>query len=185
MKKIAVFFKEPEIYGYPLNEDEYLHSYTELNNEIHRNGAELYVVRSQSSYQGNGIFSNSWIFGPKGLIERGEIRADVIYDKGNFISDNTVPVLNNTFINEICTNKWKTYEEFKSMCPLTIKINNERDFLSALKTIPTYKKVIKPIDGEEGKDVVIGDDKLLLQIPKKYPVAPQRDNQKYLLLKYP
>jgi len=173
MKKIAVFFTAPEKKDYPLNKDEYWHAYQELDQEITKAGAEFCIVRSQATYMGEGIFSKSWKYKNNELIENGQVKVDVVYDKGNFITDKKVPVLNNEKVNKVCTDKWLTYQSFLKYCPTTLLASNEKEFLLALNKIASSPKVIKPIDGEEGKNVFIGDNKYLISRPKTYPILVQ------------
>lgn len=173
-KNIVVFFSDPETMGYPLNKEEYFQSYKELNAVIAELGGVFYIARSQNSYQGNGFFSNSWKINESGLIEEsGPITADVIYDKGYFVSDNTTPVLNNDAINRVCTDKWETYQAFRSFCPKTILVESAGELRSAIEEMKTELKVIKPLDGEEGHGVHIGKDQELFNETIKYPVLVQ------------
>ena len=173
MKKVAVFFKRPGERSYPFTQKEYYNSYQELALEIEKCGGEFYITRENKTYLGNGKFSNSWQFKDGDLIETGEITVDKIYDKGCFKSDNKVPVLNNKFINDICTDKFKTFEIFKEFCPKTIRVENEEKFIKALGEISGDIKVIKPIDGEGGRGVCIGDDEYLKNCEYKFPLLVQ------------
>lgn len=172
-KKIAVFFKAPNAKDYPLNKEEYWVAYQELDKEIRALGAEFFIVRDNKTYLGNGKFSKSWQFKNGDLIETGKIKVDKIYDKGEFKTDRKVSVLNSEFVNEVCTNKWKTYKMFKEFCPRTFLAKNEADFLNALKKLSCGKKVIKPIGNEGGHGVFIGDDGYLKNCPREFPILVQ------------
>lgn len=173
MKKVAVFFKLHGAKSFPFTKNEYWTSYRELALEVEKFGGEFYIVRENKTYLGNGRFSNSWQFKDGDLIETGEITVDKIYDKGRFNSDNTIPVLNNNFVNDICTDKFKTFEIFKEFCPQTIKVNNEDEFLEALSKINGEKKVIKPVGGYEGLNVFIGNDEYLKNCEYEFPLLVQ------------
>ncbi len=173
MKKIAVFFRKPGAKDYPFTKKGYLEAYQELDKQIRKRGAELYITRDNSTYLGNGKFTKSWQFKENKIVETGEITADHIYDKGEFQSDEKVPVLNNKFINEVCTDKWKTYQLFKDFCPVTFLVQNENELTEALKNIPSDKKVIKPLDGEEGRGVFIGNDTYIKSCEYKFPLLAQ------------
>jgi len=173
MKKIAVFFKQPGAKDYPLNSQEYWNSYLQLNEEILKNGGEFFIVRDNKTYLGNGKFSQSWQFKDGDLIETGEITVDKVYDKGEFETDNKVDVLNNEFINEVCTDKWKTYNLFKDLCPQTFLAHNEDEFLQALDQLSGDRKVIKPLDEEEGNGVFIGNDDYLKGCEYSFPLLIQ------------
>lgn len=173
MKKIAVFFKLPKAKDYPFTEKEYWGTYQQLDLEIQKAGGTLYIVRGNATYLGNGEFSKSWQFKNGDLVETGKIKVDQIYDKGEFKTDGKVKVLNNEFVNEICTNKYKTYQLFKEFCPETFLVKNENEFSEALEKLKGEKKVIKPIDGEEGHGVFIGNDEYLKDCKYEFPMLVQ------------
>lgn len=173
MKKIAVFFKHPNAEDYPFTKEEYRESYQELDRKIRDNGGEFFIVRDNDTYLGNGQFSKSWQFKNGELIETGKIKVDKIYDKGGFKNDNNVSVLNEKLVDDVCTDKWKTYKLFKKFCPKTIKVENEKEFLKALKKISGNKKVIKPVDNAEGHGVFIGNDEYLKKVGHEFPMLVQ------------
>ena len=175
--KIAVFFLDPLARDYPLDKKEYWISYQELAAEIENLGGEFFVVRGQKTFLGNGKFSKSWQFKNGNLVETGEISVDKIYDKSidgvEFRGDGRTPILNPKFVNDVCTNKFLTAEIFPEFCPQTFLAKNETEFLENLKKIRTKKKVAKPVDGDEGKNVFIGDDEFLKKCPRKFPILLQ------------
>ena len=174
MRKVAVFFEAPGAKDYPLNKEEYWIAYQELAEEVRALGGKFFMVRSNHTYGGKGHFSASWQFENGELVERGPVTLDVVYDKGKrFHHDHTIPVLNTDFINDICTDKWKTYELFKEFCPLTFRVETEPEFEEALQKIPTQNIVIKPLDGEEGQGVFIGPTDYIQKCPRKFPLLVQ------------
>ncbi|MBT4123961.1 MAG: ATP-grasp domain-containing protein [Candidatus Pacebacteria bacterium] len=173
MKKIAVFFNSPEKMSYPFNKKEYWIAYQELDQEIKKLGAEFYVVRAQETYLGNSKFSKSWQFENNELIETGAIQADVLYQKGDFITDGKITLSNSLELDDICTDKWKTYQLLEKFCPLTLIAQNDREFAKAIDQIKTEKIVIKPQDQEEGRGVYIGNRKYIESVPKEYPILIQ------------
>ena len=174
MKKVAVFLKLPEITDYPLSKEDYKQSYFELKQEVEKLGMEYFIVRGQVSYAGNGKFTRSWQYDQdQQFHESGEITADVIFDKGEFISDETVPVFNHSFINQVCTDKWMMYTLFPELCPKTILVQTADELVGALNNISTELAVIKPIDGEEGRDVYIDKPNQLLERVYAYPLLVQ------------
>lgn len=173
MKKVAVFFKSYGAKNFPFTKEEYWTSYQELALEVEKLGGQFYIVRENKTYLGNGRFSNSWQFKDGDIVETGEITVDKIYDKGRFNSDNTIPVLNNDFINDVCSDKFKTFEIFKEFCPQTFVVKNEEEFLKILKKISGDIKVIKPISGYEGNGVYIGNDEYLKNCEYKFPLLVQ------------
>ena len=106
-------------------------------------------------------------------METGELKVDVIFDKGLFISDGTIPVINCQEINEICTNKYKTFELFSKYCPQTYLVNTEEEFHQALDKLPGKYKVVKPLDGLEGRNISIKESFFLRKKTFTYPVLVQ------------
>lgn len=173
MKKIAVFFAQEGAMDYPFTKQEYWESYKEFDTDIRALGGEFFIVRGNSSYAGNGHFANSWQFEDGKLTEMGPVTVDVIYDKGVFVTDGAIPVLNSQYINDICTDKWRTFETFPESCPKTVLVQTEEDFSAALETVPGDRKVVKPLDQEEGNGVFIGTTEYLLTCPHEFPVLVQ------------
>lgn len=159
MYKIGVFFTKIGKLDYPLNKSTYYTCYNELSEAINSKGGSFYIVRGKEQYRGDGTFSNSWQFDGLELRETGQVKLDVIFDKGNgsdlIINDGT-PVLNSKKVNEICVDKWLTYKLLESDCPKTFLVNSSDQFQKALKLIDSSTVVIKPVDGECGIGVVIG-----------------------------
>lgn len=178
MKSVCVFFSEPGIYDYPFTEAMYLQSYTEFSQELQKQGGELIVVRGVDSYLGNGKFHNSWKITEGGLVETGPVVADVIFDRGtrgNLVTDGTVPILNVPEVNDICSDKWKSYQLFPEYSPLTKLVNSDRELADALAVITTEKVVVKPLEGEGGIGIFIGSREAFRQeVPQpEYPVLVQ------------
>jgi glutathione synthase/RimK-type ligase-like ATP-grasp enzyme len=173
MRNIVVFFKSPNAMDYPFNKKEYYDTYQLLQQEIEKLGANFFIVRDNKTYLGNGAFTKSWSFKSNQLVESGPITANAIYDKGEFISDNTVFVLNTSEINNICTDKWLTYQTFTEFCPTSFLVHNNEELAKALGEINTEKKVVKPVDGEEGHGVYIDTSNKILQINHDFPLLVQ------------
>lgn len=171
--KIAVFFTNPEPWGYPFTKEEYWTSYQELSTEVWSQGAEFYITRGQDTYTGNGNFIKSWRIVNGSLEESGPLSVDVIYDKGSFITDKTIPILNSEEINDICTDKWKTYQMFTHLFPSTVKVTDQNQLIPSCNLMKTEMIVIKPVDGEEGKDVFIGKKHEMAEIRVTKPVLVQ------------
>ncbi|WP_287357730.1 pyridoxal-dependent decarboxylase [Moorena sp. SIO3B2] len=136
LKTVAVFFEEAGTFAYPFTKKKYIRHIAQLGEAIEACGANFRVVRHQSSYLGSGQFSQSWELRDGEVIETGPIKADVIFDKGLFSSDGTIPVLNCQEINEICTNKYKTFQLFSDYSPQTYLVNSQEEFFDALDDIP-------------------------------------------------
>ncbi len=179
MKKIAVYFSAKGAMDYPFTKDYYFWNYGELSKKIEELGGDFYVVRGDDTYLGDGKFSQSWKFVDGKLEESGEVVVDAIYDKGTdpehfLVLEEDFPVLNPKYINDVCTDKYRTYELFEEFCPKTILVNNEEELEKALAEIPSEKKVIKPIDDEEGNGVFIGSEEYILnECPHEFPLLAQ------------
>ncbi|NEO74592.1 ATP-grasp domain-containing protein [Moorena sp. SIO3H5] len=173
MKTVAVFFDEAGTFAYPFTKKKYIRHIAQLGEAIEACGANFRVVRHQSSYLGSGEFSQSWELRDGQVIETGPVKADVIFDKGLFSSDGTIPVLNCQEINEICTNKYKTFQLFSDYSPQSYLVNTQEEFFEALDKIPGQYKVVKPLDGLEGRNVHIGDNDFLKKQDCPYPLLVQ------------
>ncbi|MDA1079521.1 MAG: ATP-grasp domain-containing protein [bacterium] len=173
-KNIGVFFRDPNPIGYPFDTSSYETAYQELDTELRKIDAELYIVRSNNTYLGNSRFSKSWQFQRNKIIESGPITLDKLYIKGHFISDNTVPTLNNQKLDYICNvNKYETYKLFKQFSPKTLLAKNLAELEVALNSLPEKIKVVKPIDGSGGIGVFIDTDSVLLKQEHIFPVLAQ------------
>lgn len=178
MKKLAIFFQKTGKYAAPLNEEAYLVAYRELAKKIEESDIECYFVRGIGSYLGSGIFKTSYRFINGEIQESGEIKADLVYDKGDQggftdIDDGAVKVFNHPKITEICTDKWKTYEYFADYCPKTFIVRNLEELSAALNTLETEKKVVKPLDLGGGKGVEIANNEILIDKKFDFPVLVQ------------
>lgn len=76
-------------------------------------------------------------------------------------------ILNPHFIDELCSDKLKTYNMFKVFVPLSIKVNNKKELLKQLKNIRTEKIVLKPEYGSSAEGVRILDRHKVIGNPPK------------------
>lgn len=156
MKKIVLFTDMPlSEEGRPAFKSTYWTSYSELSNTVTKHGGRLYIAHGQNTYLGNGSFSRSWIIEDTTLHDAGPVTAQVIFDKGRFVSDSTVPVFNHTTISKVCNNKWLMYETFPEFCPSTFFVTDSTELYSVLPKITTAEIVFKPYTGAEGIGVKI------------------------------
>ena len=173
MLTVAIFFQESGALSYPLNKEKYVRHFLQMDAAIRACGARCCIVRHQSSYSGSGHFSQSWEFQNGSVVETGPVRADVVFDKGLFVGDGRIPVLNRQEINDICTDKYKTFQWFPEDCPQTCWVATEAEFEAAIAKLQTPYKVVKPIDGLEARDVCIGTTEELKDRPRNYPLLVQ------------
>ncbi len=155
MKKIAVFFKLPGAKDEPLSKPDYWTAYSELSETISARGAQMYITRGQSTYLGNGLFSRSWVIEEGNLRETGPVTVEVIFDKGRFNSDGTIPVFNNKKIQDYCDDKWMMYQHLSHHCPKTFYAENSTQLQPIISQISTEYVVFKPRVGAGGDGVVI------------------------------
>lgn len=156
MKKIVLFTDTPlSEEGRPIFKQTFWTSYCELSETVTRHGGQLYITHGQHTYLGNGSFSRSWIIENTILNDAGPVTAQVIFDKGRFVSDGTIPVFNHPVISTVCNDKWLMYETFSKFCPVTFFVTNLDEFHSVLPKITTPHIVFKPHTGAEGVGVKI------------------------------
>lgn len=154
---ITVFFNNPNYDDYPFNIEEYRIAYPELASSIKERGATFGIVRGQKTYLGNNTFQGGWIFDGSAFVRTDDvIKTDLIYDKGHFTADATARLLNPIELDTLCTDKWISFEKYKKYCPATFVAKNKEEVPGILQKIPTEKIVAKPVDGFEGRGVIIG-----------------------------
>ena len=173
MTTVAIFLQEAGALSYPLNKAKYMRHFGQLVEAIEALGADAPIVRHQSTYLGSGQFSKSWRLKDGQVIETHGIQADIVFDKGMFRSDGTVPVLNCPEVTTICTDKYKTFERFREYSPQTYRVDTDAEFHEALAALPGEYGVVKPVDGLEARQVHIGTRPFLAQQARTYPVLIQ------------
>ena len=72
-------------------------------------------------------------------------------------------ILNPHYIEELCSDKLKTYNMFKIFVPLSLRVNNKKELIKKLKRIRTEKVVIKPEFGSSAEGVKILDKNKVIQ----------------------
>jgi glutathione synthase/RimK-type ligase-like ATP-grasp enzyme len=167
---ITVFFNHPHYDDYPFDIEEYRIAYAELATSITERGATFGIVRSQKTYLGNNTFQGGWIFDGSKFMRTEEIlETNLIYDKGHFSSDKTARLLNPIELDELCTDKWVSYQKYKKFCPATFVAMSAGEVPGILQKIPTEKIVAKPVDGFEGRGVIIGQKEDVAAKIERYP----------------
>jgi glutathione synthase/RimK-type ligase-like ATP-grasp enzyme len=174
MKNIAVFFDKPGRDGYPLDDTDYIESYRELSEKIKQLGGQLFVVRTQASYLGGNRFSSGWKYVNGELVDvSAVIETDVIFNKGNLICDEDVTVINIPAVERLCTDKSKTYELFRDLCPRSFIVHNPGELRIACDSIPSVLIVAKPLDKEGGEGVIIDRREAVLSSVTSFPYLIQ------------
>ena len=136
---------------------------------LFKNGDErnLHFVQSNFDWydKKKRIFKKGWAFDKKqGWFQVFNIKANFVFDKSP-LSRKYLPykkyfskkkmMINHLFIEKLCSDKLMTYKLFKSFVPMTVKVNNEKQFLRKLKKIRTEKIVVKPEFGSSAVGVQI------------------------------
>lgn len=157
MLKIGVFFRLDGLESYPLNSAYFRSSYASLSEYIEKNGAKLYIVRSNETYLGEGMFSRFSYFEGGGLVQQFEpIKLDVLYDKGRFQFDD-MPVLGGRDLNKLCVDKLKIHEMLPEFSAKTFFVDDSEGYLRVLNENFDENEmvVVKPNTGAGGRGVRI------------------------------
>lgn len=173
-KKIAVYFTDPDFNAYPFNEKEYNEGYHKLAEMISKQGTEFYIVRGQESYESGNKFKSSWFF-KNGAFKKIEktINFDLIFNKGILKVDKHAHMIVDPRLDEICTNKNRTYQLFKAYSPRTFVVKNHDELEKTLKKIPDEIVVAKPLDLYGGEGVLIEKKKDILLDVESFPYLIQ------------
>jgi len=173
MKTVIVFFDAPGYDDYPFNHEEYRVAYQELADLLWERNARFGIAREQNTYKGNNTFAGGWLFDGKTFIRTEEdIKADVIYDKGHFSPDADAVLMNNQEMNDICVDKFRSYELFPQHHPMT-RIVRSKDELDQALSGKDSIVVAKPINQEEGKGVIIAPAPEVVGKVTSYPYMLQ------------
>ncbi len=180
MKKIAVFFEQPNFDDYPFDQEEYRNSYREFAKLLHEKGGVLIITRGDESYLGRMRFTGGWSWnGDEFEKTKEEFKADVIYDKSNsahrapFRYESKAKILNPNPITEICNDKTKTHQLFEEFSPKITIALDDAQLDQAVKDTAGKKMVMKPLNSEGGEGVVIGNADELRAAEKEFPVLIQ------------
>ncbi len=136
MKKIAIYFSDPEPMGYPFNTKyPYWEIYQGIIKDIEAQGIEVYIVRGHS-YLGNGSFSHSWRVRNGEMVSVDEkITVDLIFNRDD---KNTIPaiydclIVNHPDLDQVCVDKVRTVELFPELSPKTKAINSYAQYIQTV-----------------------------------------------------
>ena len=180
MKKIAVFFEQPEFDDYPFDQAEYRDAYHQFAARLHAKGGQLIITRGDDSYLGSMRFARGWGWDGEKFVElTEEFEVAVIYDKSNsahkppFYFESEAKVINANPITEICNDKTKTYQLFKKFSPKIYIALDDIQLDQAVKDIAGKRIVMKPLNSEGGEGVVIGTAAELREAQNEFPVLIQ------------
>lgn len=177
-KTIVIFCRHLQADKMPFRSDYYWHAYIDLLLALKQYGASAYFATDNTTYQGQGVFSVAYTTDqklPVSEFRRVEnITADLVYDKGEFIRADTLPVLNPTFVHAITSNKTETYKHFARYQPLSFLCTSSDHLTSAIQALPSALVVAKTPTGNGGYGVHIATKEQMLHFkPRVYPVIIQ------------
>lgn len=126
-------------------------------------------------YKGNGVFEKAWIF-DKEWKKLYDIKADVVLDKTSGLLFNKkremseeVKFYNHPLVDNICSNKWLTYELFHDFMPKSFRAKNKIEFEAKLNFLNGEKIVVKPFYGSSGRGVrVVVKENLNIDYKKEF-----------------
>jgi len=135
-------------------------AYTEIVEALIEKGVDAVILMGQGRYEGNGVFSQAWSPRREGerivYTQRGRTKVDLVFDKDNFVDDDTIPVINPRPLKKICENKHKTYEILHAYQPKSSIVHTHEDFLDELEALPGEIVVVKGLYGNSGDAVFVG-----------------------------
>ncbi len=170
MKTVAVFFTLPLADDYPFDAEVYRTVYRQLARLIAGRGGRLYVVRDQKTFLGGNTFSQAWVFDGDWFTHvPGPVTVGLVWNKGVFLGDAATNVINDPELDRIATDKWETYRLFPDLHPHTRIIRNPDEWAHGLEELTSRVLVVKPVDGEEGKGVIIGPRDEIRRTPPPFP----------------
>jgi len=174
MRTIAIYFTKPNFDDYPFDDPEYRGGYELIGSMITEKGGRCCIVRGDT-YKGNNEFSRGWEFRDgKYVAIDVPIRADIIFNKGRTSWDANATIINDPQLDTLCTDKSATYKLFATHSPMTVVVRNAKELEEALEKIPGELVVTKPLDGEGGKGVTIGDRATVTGTVSHYPFLIQQ-----------
>lgn len=142
----------------PFNKSYYLKAYSDLLLATKNAGADAYFS-TREYYAGNGLFTLAYSMSERVSVseftEVTNVRADLVYNKGNFADIYDVAVLNPPHVHATTSNKQATYAIFGPYQPLSQLCNNLSDVTVALHNIPGELVVLKQLTGNGGHGVLI------------------------------
>jgi glutathione synthase/RimK-type ligase-like ATP-grasp enzyme len=174
MRKIAIYFTDPHFHDSPFDAPEYKEAYYTLATSLEKKGGKVYIIRSQDTYTGGMSFSRGWEFREGSFHEHPErIKADLIFKKGRAVFDAEANIINVQELEDICTDKFKTYQLFTSLCPRTDIAQHPDDVPAILQTLSTPLVVAKPLDKEGGEGVIIDTPEKVRTAIQEFPYLIQ------------
>ena len=136
MKKIWIYFSDNGKMWYPFNKENYLSSYKKLIRTLEDSNIEVYIVR-WNSYKWVWIFNWYSQINNNEIVESLEdIKVDLIFnrdDKNTIPEINDCKIINHPEFDELCVDKFKTFERFPDISPKTANINSYNEYIEQIK----------------------------------------------------
>jgi glutathione synthase/RimK-type ligase-like ATP-grasp enzyme len=136
MKKIAIYFSDPEPMGYPFNTTyPYWEIYQGIIKDIEKQGVDVYIVRGVS-YLGKGTFSHGWQVKDGAMVSVNQpITVNLIFnrdDKNTIPAIYDCPIINHPELDRICVDKVETAKFFPEFSPKTKAINSYKEYVATM-----------------------------------------------------
>ena len=177
-KTIAFFVRNVDANKYPFSvRDLYYHSYQEYLLAIKRAGADAYFVTDNATYNGAGIFSKAFTITQVSEVEDfitvGEIKADIVFEKGGF-SGRDIAIVTDPKLYPLISDKAAIYQKFAQYQPKSVVCANLEAVLQAVQNMPGEMVVVKNPVSSGGRQVYIAK-KSEITIPgdETYPLIVQ------------
>ena len=156
---VGIFIEKTDV-DPKFKDSHYELAYTEIVETLIEKGVDAVLLVGQGRYEGNGVFSMSWLperkAGKISYNQLGRKKVDIIFDKDHFIDDETVPVINPHLLKEICENKHLSYEVLQEFHPKSSVVYTQEDFERELASLPGDIAVVKGLLGSSGETVFVG-----------------------------
>ncbi len=144
----------------------------ELLGELKKLGDNAVIVCKEKSYQGDNTFSSYWVpdANKLGYFNRIDesIKIDAILDKGYFSQPASFSMVNVPAMRKIGRDKKRQTELFCHLQPHTKTVLTS-NLIEAINEAPTEKVVIKPLDKNGGKGVVIDEKQKVIEMVADLP----------------
>ncbi|HEX3081784.1 MAG TPA: hypothetical protein VHQ86_00880 [Candidatus Saccharimonadia bacterium] len=177
-KTIAFFVRNVHPQKYPFSvRDIYYRAYQEYLLEMKRAGAKAFFVTGNDTYLGDGRFSRAWTIDKVSEVENfeevGEIKADLVYNKGGF-EGSGVTIVTDPRLEPVIGNKAVIYEKFSQYQPKSVVCNSAEEVAAAIAAMPGDMVVVKNPVSSAGRQVYIGKkDELKVPEHETYPLLVQ------------
>ncbi|MFC1687142.1 RimK family alpha-L-glutamate ligase [Patescibacteria group bacterium] len=161
---LVILFKEGDLSSYPFSIPAYKQSYRDFFS-IAEKYFSIYIVRGISKFRGNGLFTSGYRWNGRSFAAyKKNINARIVYNKGQLFSSGGKEwaMINKGGLHTIAIFKDVTHATFPKIMKRGFRVRNKQDAKRKIKRIRTVQAVYKPIDGFEGKGIVITDKNLLI-----------------------